>query len=199
VFYGPSFVDAAVAYSLTAATPTYQADGTLAVTLSATPTFTVGDMFYQNGISFYTPQASGIIVGVAGNVLFLRDVWGSFITPGTGYICAAYPMTVTYAVKSAIPGTSAEWQEAVILFGNLDGASATVTLTGDSGSDAAITLDKTQNQGEARQIRVWPGRTSSYSGIMKLSYSERVAYIDRPVELSGVAWTFSQQGDGVSR
>jgi hypothetical protein len=167
--------------------------GSYTVPLTTSPTVTAGDLLVQG-------SAKATISGTLATPsrLVLRDVSGTF-TAAAATVYASFQMTATYAVKSSTPGMAAEWQEAALLFGNIDGNTATVTLTGDSGSDPALTIDKTANQGEAKQIRVWPGRTSSYSGVMKLSYSERVAYTTRATELSGVAWTLSPQGDGVSR
>ena len=172
--------------------------GSYTIPIAAPVTVTAGDLLVSAGFLSLLPATA--TVSVSGTVSFLtvRDLSGPFGSEAAT-IYASYPMTVTYAVKSSTPGTTAEWQEAALLFGNIDGDTATVTLTGDSGSDPPFTIDKTQNPGEARQIRIWPGRTSSMSGIMKLSYTEQVGYATRPTELSGVAWTVLPGGDGLSR
>jgi hypothetical protein len=170
--------------------------GSYTVAVSSLPSVVAGDLLHQVNL----PTAYATITGTltSPNRLVVRALQGSFVA-GAATVYASYPLTVTYSVKSSTPGVAAEWQEACLLFGNLAGDTASLTLTGDSGSDPAISIDKTANPGEARQIRVWPGRESSYSGVVRLSYSERVGYELRPTELSGVAWTVSPQGEGVSR
>lgn len=187
----PVFVDSSQAVTL-AGGATSIGGGSYSIQIGGSATVVAGDLLIQGAAT------ATISVSSNGSILTVRDVSGTF-TAATATVYASYPMTVTYAVKSSTPGTTAEWQEAALLFGNVDGDTATVTLTGDSGSDPPISIDKTANPGEARQIRIWPGRASAYSGIMKLSYSERVGYATRATELAGVAWTVLPGGDGVSR
>jgi hypothetical protein len=190
----PVYVNDSVAVTTTG-DPVAIGDGYYTVAVSAIPSYVVGDLLVLGGTGTITGELA------APARLVIRDVTLPFSPAGAALVYRSFAATVTYAVKNSAPATLAEWQEAAMLFGNLDGNVATVTLTGDSGSDSAITIDKTDSPGTSRQIRVWPGRVSSLSGTMRLSYSERVAYAYgiTPTELAGVVWTFSPQGDGVSR
>lgn len=187
------FTDGYTAVTL-GALPTDVGGGSYTVPYTAGPAFSVGDLLTQ---SSGMATISGTLAGPTR--LVLRDLVGNFFGAGAASISHHYQMTVAPFVKVSTPGVMAEWQEASILFGTVNGDTASVTLTGDSGSDPAIAIDKSLIQGSAKQARVWPGRTSSYSATMQLSYSEAVAHLTTPTTIHGVAWTLSPQGDGVSR